>query len=210
MSLPRILVRDGAWGFAWARPDGAPAWLADLVREPDAEADRWLPTHLESLDDQLIELAGRYGEVLGGGRGPTPGEHEDLGAAYVAIDRASLEYAEAVAAAGTPTDPRGGQILGTAALMSIRARASLGLIGPAPFDGDLDEPRLGVVGGRAGLHAVSETERWRGSRWLVVADDGRRLPATLSMLKMGVSALPTALQACRSPQIRITPGCSMS
>ena len=177
-----MLVDDAAWGFSWERPDGTAAPLAELVVGPGAEPERWLPTHLEALDEQLIELAGRHGEVLGGGRRPAPEERDDLAAAYVAVDRAVDEYAEAARVVGGPPDPRAGQIVGTAALMGIRCRAALGLTGAAPFDGDLDQPAPGMVGGRAGLHAVSDTEQWRGSRWLVVTDDGRRLPATLSML----------------------------
>ena len=180
--LPRIHATDDRIGFHWLSPDGDPLRLTEVVALPDAEADRWLPTHLEALDDVLIEVAGRFGEVLGGGREPRPDERDDLTDAYRAIDRLSAEYAEAHAASDLPDDVRSGQIVGTAALMSIRTRQSIGLMGPAPFDGELDAPGPGVVGGRAGLHPVDESAPWRGSRWLVVSDDGRRLPATLSML----------------------------
>lgn len=181
--LPRINTDPAALGFHWSSAEGRSLRLVDAVALPGAEADRWLPTHLEALDDVLIEVAGRFGEVLGGGRGPRPDEQDDLAAAYRAIDRACEEYDAArlaPSAAGLPDDVRAGQIIGTAALMSIRARQAIGLMGPAPFDGDLDSPGPGVVGGRAGLHWVGEP--WQGGRWLVVSDDGRRLPATLSML----------------------------
>ncbi len=185
--LPRIVATDGVVGFHWAFPDGAPARLAELLELPGAEPERWLPTHLEALDDVLIDVVGRFGEVLGGGRGPRPAEREELTAAYVAIDRATFEYAEcterpAEQAAALPVDLRAGQILGTAALVSIRSRSALGLIGPAPFDGTLDDPGAGVIGGQAGMHRVDPQRPWAGGRWLVVTDDGRRLPATLSML----------------------------
>ncbi|MEZ5096873.1 MAG: hypothetical protein R2731_12590 [Nocardioides sp.] len=147
--LPHILGGEDLSGFAWARPDGTPARLATLLDLPGAEPARWLPTHLEALDDLNIEVAGRLGEVLGGGRGPAPGEHELLATAYAALDRGCHEYAEALTAAGLPDDLRAGQIVGTAALLSIRCRAAIGLIGPAPFDGDLDTPAPGMVGGRA-------------------------------------------------------------
>ncbi len=186
-----MLVDDGRWGFAWAHPDGTVAPLAELVSAPGAEADRWLPTHLEALDEQLVELAGRHGEVLGGGRRPTEDERADLADAYVAVDRAVLEYALASRAVGGPPDVRAGQILGTGALLGIRARAVLGLTGAAPFDGELDEPAPGMVGGHAGLHVVDPAAPWRGSRWLVVTDDGRRLPATLSMLLFDSSGVDT-------------------
>ncbi|HRK46647.1 MAG TPA: hypothetical protein PK324_13535, partial [Nocardioides sp.] len=114
--------------------------------------------------------------------GPARDEHEPLGRAYRELDRLTAEYAAAHAAVALPDDPRAGQILGTAALMSIRAREALGLLGPSPFTGELDDPGLGVVGGRAGLHWVAADQPWKGARWLVVTDDARRLPATLSML----------------------------
>lgn len=182
MALPRIHATDDELGFHWLTPEGRPARLAELFELPGAEPHRWLPTHAEALDDVLIEVAGHFGEVLGGGRGPRPGEHDGLAAAYRAIDRAVVDYAAAQRAAGLAADTRAGQILGTAALMGIRARWALGLTGPAPFDGELDTPGVGLVGGRAGLHWVSAEEAWRGARWLVVTDDSRRLPATLSML----------------------------
>lgn len=184
-----MLVEDGTWGFAWARADGSGTTLADLVTDPGAEPERWLPTHLEALDEQLVEMAARHGEVLGGGRRPTDGDRTDLVAAHLAIDRAVHEYAVAARAVGGPTDVRAGLILGTASLFGIRARAVLGLVGAAPFDGQLDQPTAGMVGGRAGLHAVDPDRAWRGSRWLVVTDDGRRLPATLSMLLFDASGV---------------------
>lgn len=180
--LPRILADDNELGFQWAAPDGQPTSLADLTKLPDAEPDRWLPTHLEALDDLLIEVAGRYGEVLGGSRSPGRAEQAGLAQAYVAIDRACTDYAQARQATGSAVDVRAGQILGTAALLSIRCREPLGLMAPAPFDGTLDRPAPGMVGGRAGLHWVDESVPWHGARWLVVTQDGLRLPATLSML----------------------------
>lgn len=180
--LPSLHATDERIGFHWLSPEGLPLPLVQVIALPDAEADRWLPTHLEALDDTLIEVAGRFGEVLGGGRGPQPDERDDLTDAYRAIDRASAEYAEAHASVDLRDDVRAGQIIGTGALMSIRIRNSIGLMGPAPFDGELDHPGPGMVGGRAGLHWVDESTLWRGSRWLVVTDEGRRLPATLSML----------------------------
>lgn len=180
--LPRILADDDVLGFCWATPDGRPARLVDLLEAPDAEPHRWLPTHLEALDDTLIEVASRFGEVLGGGRRPTPAERDEITIAYRVLDRACHEYAVAHAAAQLPDDLRGGQILGTAALMGIRLRDALNLTGAAPFDGELDRPGPGLVGGRAGMHWVEQTQAWRGARWLVVTTDGRRLPATLAML----------------------------
>ncbi|CAN5294517.1 hypothetical protein BH09ACT12_BH09ACT12_21870 [soil metagenome] len=180
--LPSIHATDDRIGFPWLSPDGRALELAEVVRLPGAEADRWLPTHLEALDDVLIEVAGRFGEVLGGGRGPRPDEREDLTDAYRAIDRLTHEYAVAHDASGLPDDTRAGQIVGTGALMSIRCRNAVGLMGPAPFDGELDTQGPGVVGGRAGLMWRDEASPWRGARWLVVTDDDRRLPATLAML----------------------------
>lgn len=204
--LPRIHATDDRIGFHWLSPDGRPMSLAEVVGLPDAEADRWLPTHLEALDDVLIEVAGRFGEVLGGGRGPRPAEQGPLAEAYRALDRLTHEYAEAHRTSGLPDDVRAGQIIGTAALMSIRTRQSIGLMGPAPFDGSLDVPGPGVVGGKAGLHWVDETADWRGARWLVIADDGRRLPATLSMLLFDSSGVDkdAALTEHREALARVT------
>ncbi|TIC82618.1 hypothetical protein [Nocardioides sp. GY 10127] len=185
MAVPRIDQADGVLGFGWTTPTGEPARLADLLALPDAEPHRWLPTHLEALDDVLIAVTGALGEVLGGGRAPRPEEREDLAAAYVALDRAVLEYARAAEAAdvlGVPRDLRAGQILGTAHLVGVRARYCLGLAGVPPFEGELDTPGPGMVGGFAGLHRVDDAQPWRGARWLVVTEDGRRLPASLSML----------------------------
>lgn len=185
--LPRIQASDDRIGFHWVSPGGEPMPLGEVIRLPGAEADRWLPTHLEALDDVLMEIAGRFGDVLGGGRGPRPEERDDLTDSYRAIDRLSAEYADAHAEAGSigeplPDDVRAGQILGTGALISIRIRNAIGLMGPAPFDGELDHPGPGMVGGHAGLHWVEESTPWRGARWLVVTEEGRRLPATLNML----------------------------
>lgn len=180
--LPRIDAADDRVGFRWCSPDGEPLRLVDVLALPGAEPDRWLPTHLEALDDVLIDVAGRYGEVLGGGRGPARGEHDELAAAYRAVDRLCHEYAVAQRACGLPDDVRAGQILGTAALMSIRLRAALGVMAPAPFDGTLDLPEPGVVGGHARLEWVLGDQPWRGARWVVTTQSGQRLPATLAML----------------------------
>ena len=92
--------------------------------------------------------------------------------------------------------------------MSIRLRQSLGLMGPAPYDGELDVPGPGVVGGRAGLHWRDGTSDWRGARWLVVTDDGRRLPATLAMLLFDSSGVDkdATLEEHRAALARVTIG----
>ena len=51
-------------------------------------------------------------------------------------------------------DLRAGKIIGTAALFSILAREPLGLLGPAPFDGELDDPSIGVIGGFGEMQQV--------------------------------------------------------
>lgn len=182
MALPRIDATDDRLGFLWRTPEGVSARLVNLLELDDAEPHRWLPTHLEALDDVLIEVAARYGDIVGGGRGPQPGEHLQLRAAYREIDRLSHEYAQAHRVARLPDDPRAGQIIGTGAIMSIRLRYALGLSSPAPFEGLLDDPTIGVVGGHARLRWVNESQPWAGARWLVETLDDRRLPATLSML----------------------------
>lgn len=182
MALPLIHQTDDEIGFHWQNEDGAAMALVDLIAMPGAEADRWLPTHLEALDDVLIQVAGRFGEVLGGAREPSADEQTELTWVHRMIDRLSHEYSVAHRSSGLPGALRAGQIIGTGALMSIRARSALGMMGPAPFDGELDSPGAGVVGGRAGMHRVDPAIAALGGRWLVVTDEGRRLPATLSML----------------------------
>lgn len=189
MALPLIHQSDEEIGFHWRSPDGRPVKLVELIALPGAEAHRWLPTHLEALDDVLIDVAGRFGEILGGAREPTATERDDLARAYRSIDRLCLEYYEAQQASGLPMAVRAGQIIGTAALMSVRSRSVLGVIGPAPFDGELDQPAPGIVGGAAGMHRVDPALPSLGGRWLVVTDDGRRLPATLSMLLFDSSGI---------------------
>lgn len=182
MALPLIATREDGLGFAWRGPDGSPLRLAEVVALPGAEPHRWLPTHLEALDDVLIEVASRFGEVLGGGRPPTPHERDPLLGAARAIDRLTWEYGEAARGVDLPDDPRAGQILGTGALMSICARGVLGLMGPTPFEGELDDPTTGLVSGHARLVQVDAARPWLGARWLIETLDGRRLPADLPML----------------------------
>ena len=57
--LPRINATDDRIGFHWSSPDGPAMRLVEVFELPDAEADRLLPTHLEALDDVLIDVAGR-------------------------------------------------------------------------------------------------------------------------------------------------------
>lgn len=87
-------------------------------------------------------------------------------------------------AAASRADSRsaGGKIIGTAALFSIRARGPLDLLGPVPFDGELDEPSIGVVGGYGQMCQVDPDRPWMGGRWIVRTESGQRLPLTLSML----------------------------
>lgn len=147
--LPRIDHRDDRIGFWWCSPDGVRTPLAELIALPGAEPDRWLPTHLEAFDDVLIDIAERFGQILGGGRRPTGDEYDVLAQAYAVIDHTTVEYVDALHAADMRPDIRAGEILGTAALMGIRLREVIGLCGPAPFDGSLDTPSPGVVSGHA-------------------------------------------------------------
>lgn len=184
--LPRILSAADGVGFRWAHPDNTLTTLSRLFDLPEAEPEPWLATHLEALDEMLIGITGRHGAVLGGEERPDEAAREALSRAYVAIDRACLEYADALHSLGPRAKARknlrAGQIVGTAALIGVLAREVIGLVGPSPFDGELDRPDLGAVGGFAGLHTVDPDRPWLGARWLVVTDSGRRFPATLSML----------------------------
>ena len=179
---PRIVQTDGQIGFYWATPAGAPTSLQDLVIG-DEEPDRLVATHLEALDDALIIAADRFGEILGGGRGPADAtERDGLLELHRTLDRLCFEYAAALEQTGLNADLRAGKIIGTAALFSIRARRPLGLLGPAPFDGELDDPGLGVVGGYGEFHQVDPDKPWKGGRWVVRTDSGQRFPLTLSMV----------------------------
>lgn len=181
---PRIVQADDQIGFYWATPTGAPISLQALVADPaEDEADRLVATHLEALDDALIIAAGRFGEILGGGRGPADGaERDDLLELHRACDRLCFEYAAALEKIEQPAGVRAGKIVGTAALFSIRARAPLGLLGPAPLDGELDDPGIGVVGGFGEMLQADPDKPWKGGRWVVRTEEGRRFPLTLSML----------------------------
>jgi hypothetical protein len=179
---PRIVQTDGQIGFYWATPAGHPTSLQALVAEDD-EPDRLVATHLEALDDALIIAADRFGEILGGGRGPADAaERDERLELHRTLDRLCFEYAAALQRTGLTAELRAGKIVGTAALFSIRARQPLGLLGPAPFDGELDEPTLGVVGGYGEFCQVDPDQPWRGGRWVVRTEAGQRFPLTLSML----------------------------
>ena len=179
---PRIIQSEGQIGFYWATPTGSPTSLQALVVD-DEEPDRLVATHLEALDDALIIAAEQFGEILGGGRGPADGaERDGLLELHRTLDRLCLEYAVACESTGLPADLRAGKIVGTAALFSIRARRPLGLLGPAPFDGELDDPSLGVVGGFGEMHQVDPGKPWKGGRWVVRTEAGQRFPLTLSMM----------------------------
>ena len=179
---PRIVQRDGQIGFYWATPSGTPTSLQALV-VGDEEPDRLVATHLEALDDALIIAAGRFGEILGGGRPPADADERDgLLELHRTLDRLCFDYAAALEQTGLAADVRAGKIIGTAALFSIRARLPLDLLGPAPFDGELDDPSIGVIGGFGEFHFVEQDKPWKGGRWLVRTETGQRFPLTLAML----------------------------
>ena len=83
---PRIVQTDGQIGFFWATPNGSPTTLQALVADDD-EPDRLVATHLEAIDDSLIIAAGRFGELLGGGRRPAADERDDLLELHRTLDR---------------------------------------------------------------------------------------------------------------------------
>lgn len=178
---PRIVQTDDQIGFHWATPAGVPSSLPELVIGDD-EPDRLVATHLEALDDALIIAAGRFGDILGGGRRPDRTECEDLRELHRVLDRLIHEYAAAMKLTGIAAELRGGQIVGTAALLAIRARQPLDLLGPAPLDGQLKDPSLGVVGGFGEFHQVDPEKPWKGGRWVLRTEAGARYPLTLAML----------------------------
>jgi hypothetical protein len=176
----RIRQDEDQLGFVWLSPAGEPTDLAAVLRSDD-EPDRLPPTHLSALDDALIDIAGRFGELLGGGRAAVlAADRANLAAVAQVLDRLIGEYAAAVA----DPDVRGGQIIGTAALIAIRARMALGCQDPVPLDGELDDPGTGVVPGFGRLRYADPSVPWRGARWVVESPnpDGPLFPLTLSML----------------------------
>jgi len=179
--IPRIVQADGQIGFHWATPDGAPTTLPDLVIDDD-EPDRLVATHLEALDDALIIAAARFGDMLGGGKHPDPHERDDLIVLHRCLDLLVRDYALAAEIAGILPDVRAGKIIGTATLFSIRARFPLDLLGPAPFDGELDEPSLGVITGFGQMQKVDPDKPWKGGRWVLKSESGQRYPLTLSTM----------------------------
>jgi hypothetical protein len=206
MSRPRIAQTDDQIGFYWLSPVGEPIGLADLVLLDD-EPDRLVPTHLEALDDALIAAAHRFGDRLGGGRGPLVGtERDDVRALNHTLERLNHEYASALVRTGLPVEIRSGLIIGTSALIAIHARMALGTAGPTPLAGQLADPRLGVVAGLGQFHQVSADQPWRGGRWVVQADDGSRYPLTLSMLLFDSSGVnkDAALQEHRQALSSLT------
>ncbi len=207
---PRIVQTDGQIGFYWATPSGAETSLQALVADDD-EPDRLVATHLEAIDDSLIIAAERFGQILGGGRRPAADEREDLLDLHRTLDRLCFEFAAALEWTGIAADLRAGKIIGTAALFSILAREPLGLLGPAPFDGELDDPSIGVIGGFGEMVQVDPAKPWKGGRWVVRTEAGQRYPLTLSMLmfdssgvnkeasrKEHVEALRSVIAAARS------------
>ena len=183
MSGPSIEQTDDRIGFTWVSSSGRPASLVDVVAEPGSEVERLLPTHLEALDDVLVDAAGRVGDILGGSRPPaSPQDWQDLQEVSAVLDRLCVEYADAAERTGFPVDVRAGQIVGTAALLGIRTRMVLGVADPVPLAGQLDDPSVGVVAGYGDMVRGRPAEPFRGGRWVIRTESGQRFPATLSML----------------------------
>lgn len=183
--IPHIRQADGQIGFYWVTAAGRPVSLSELVAT-DSEPERLVPTHLSALDDALIDAVGRWGEVLGGRRAVRDdAERRELTELQRTLDRLNHEYAEAERRVGLITDIRAGQIIGTAALVGACARMALGQFGPVPFEGTLDDPRVGVLSGHGQFHWVDPAAKWRGGRWILSSEDGRRYPLTLEMLLAG-------------------------
>lgn len=190
---PRIedLV-DPLEGFCWHDGD-LPAALPQVVADPLRPAGALLRAHLDALDAVLMAAAGQLGPVLGGGREPVDHEREDLRTLHRTLDRLVHEYAGALQVIGLVPDIRGGQIVGTAHLLGVRARTPLDLVAPAALADRLDEPTPGMVAGYAEMPDVDAGAPWRGTRWVVRCQDGRTLPARLDMLLRDSSGVDRAL-----------------
>jgi len=181
MMRPRIIQADGQIGFYWVTPDDVRTTLPDLAIGDD-EPHRLAATHLEALDDALIIAAARFGDLLGGGRHPDPDERDDLVVLHRRLDLLCRDYALAAEIVGVVPDGRAGKIIGTATLFSICARRPVGLLGPAPFDGELDEPSVGVISGFGQLQQIDPAKPWKGGRWILKTESGQRYPLTLSTM----------------------------
>ena len=179
---PSIAQDEDQIGFFWRDENGAPVKLPDLMLLDD-EPERLPPTHLSAMDDALIDVAGRFGELLGGGRPvETVEDQRNVRDVHRVFDRLTAEYAMAIDALGLPIEVRAGQIVGTAQIFAISARMALGMAGLSPLAGTLADPAIGVVAGRGQLHVVDPDAAWRGCRWVVQSEQGQRFPLTLSML----------------------------
>jgi len=201
---PRIIQADGQIGFYWVDTAGVPTRLPDLVAG-DEEPHRLVATHLAALDDALIIAAGRFGQILGGGTTPDAQQRDDLITLHRVIDHLITDYATAAESARVTPDVRAGQIIGTAALFSIRARHPVGLLGPAPFDGELDEPPLGVVSGFGEMVLVDPDTPWKGGRWILRSETGHRFPLTLSTMLFDSSGVNK--DAARREHRAVIEGC---
>lgn len=173
---------DPVNGFGWRDVAGRTTTLPALVEDPSNPATALVNRHLDALDQVLIAAAGRFGDVLGGGRGPEQAERIQLGVLSRTLDRLVHGYTLALEVSALPIAIHGGQIVGTAHLLGYRARMVTATAGPVPLDGALDEPTPGVVPGYAEMAEVDPAAPWRGARWIVRTPDGSRLPARLDML----------------------------
>jgi len=113
-----------------------------------------------------------------------------IGFYWVSGDGRPVTLAERLT--GLETELRAGQIVGTSALLAIRARMALGTDGPGPFAGMLSEPRAGLHGSgvekdgaldehRAALLAVSASAdadagaiEWLLYDWLMAHRESER------------------------------------
>ncbi len=173
---------DPVRGFRWRDGAGRSTTLPDLLQDPSHPTAPLVDRHLDALDEVLIAAAGRFGEVLGGGRAPEQTERSQLSELAHTLDRLVHEYTHALEISASPIAIQGGQIVGTAHLLSYRARTVIGTAGPVPLEGELDEPTPGVVPGYAEMAEADPAAPWRGARWIVRTPDGSRLPARLDML----------------------------
>lgn len=60
--------------------------------------------------------------------------------------------------------------------------ADVVLLGPAPFEGEPDEPAEGVVAGFGQMRQVDPNKPWSGSRWVLETESGQHLSLTLSIM----------------------------
>jgi len=179
-------------------------WAGALYGDPCRECGFAFSTGLDESLAYIDGISDRYSALLAGANGTE--RHSDLSwsvGSYVCHVGDNLRiWAERLA--GLATELRAGQIVGTSALLAVRARTALGREGPVPFDGALCDPQPGVLAGHGQFHWADPDAPWRGGRWLMAHRESERSaaveirsgrPADAAMIVQAAAALAVARAA---------------